>query len=636
MDVYAALDARKRARSFPKTIFVCALALCAHALFAQSKNGNVWYFGYRAGIDFNGPAPQPLAGVNVDSYEGCAIYCDDQGQPIFYTNGGGSPTSNNVNGYREGLIWNRDQIAVYNMGDTAGGGYSAAQSSLILPQPGAQGRYYVLTMDHSDSPYPNRGLRYFLMDENANGGLGGAVAANVPVFEPAVEALSATPMADGQGYWIYVAVYGTDQFATLPLTASGFGSPIFQPLVQVADYPPTVIKIAPDGRHLACGGVLYRLDAADGNLDFVAILDISNYSFSFSPSGRYLFGEINLGDIVRFDVDAQDVISSIEYVWQSDPSFIGLMQVGPDGAIYVNGQWDEDFAQSPTFTQSVSVIRCPDGQFPDFDRRVFTFPIDEANKPQLYTSLPNFSDHIFYRPLAAIVDTVVLPTVCADSLVLDPMLGDLVAYLWSTGDTTAGIVVRESGDYLLEYEDACGKGAILYRATLRRVDFRLEAPAVDAATFCAALPFTLRVVRSFDGGEIRWSDGSAADTLSISKAGSYSATWTSECGVAEVFYQTPDVNCCRLLTPNAFTPDGDGVNDTFSPLLSDCDVDYAELNVYSRWGELVFQGLETADRWDGLINGRPAASDLYVFTFRYKLLDEMQERFETGQVYLLR
>lgn len=636
MAFFATFGVPARARAFLRTVLVCAIALPSLSLFSQSKNGNVWYFGYRAGIDFNGPTPQPLTGVNMDSYEGCAIYCNDQGLPVFYTNGGGSPASNDVNGYREGLIWNRDQIAVYNMRDTAGGGYSAAQSALILPQPGAQGLYYVLTMDHSDSPYPNRGLRYFLMDENANGGLGGAVASNVPVFEPAVEALSATPMADGQGYWIYVAVYGTDQFATIPLTASGFGTPIFQPFGHAADKQPVVIKIAPDSRHLACAGALYRLNAADGSLDFVASLDISNYSFSFSPSGRYLYGEIGVGDIVRFDIDAMDIPSSIEYVQQSDLSFIGLMQVGPDGAIYVNGQWEEDFAQVSGTTQSISVIRCPDSRSPSFERRVFTFSIDQANKPELFTSLPNFSDHIFYRSTEAVVDTVGLPTVCADSLVLDPMLGDLVSYLWSTEDTTSSIVIRASGDYLLEYEDACGKGAILYRAILRRVDFRLEAPEVDADAFCAALPLTLRAVRSFEDGEIRWSDGSVGDTLAIGKAGSYSATWTNECGVAEVFYQTPDVNCCRLLTPNAFTPDGDGVNDTFAPLLSDCDVDYAELTVYSRWGDLVFQGLEVADRWDGSTNGRPAASDLYIFAFRYKLLDEMEERFESGQVYLLR
>lgn len=623
-----------------RTIGVFALVafmplLMPASLFSQPKNGNVWYFGYRAGIDFNGTSPQPLTGINMDSYEGCAIYCDDQGQPVFYTNGGGSPQGNTVNGYREGLIWNRDQLAVYNMRDTAGGGYSATQSSIILPQPGASGRYYVLTMDHRDSPYPNRGLRYFLMDENANGGLGGAIEANVQVFTPAVEALSATPMANGQGYWVVVVIDDANQFAVLPLTAAGFGAPLIQLANHAANALPNLIKIAPDGRHLACAGSLYRFNNADGSLDFVAFLDISDYSFTFSPSGRYLIGEQFPGDIVRYDVDAPDIAASKFVIWPLDPAFLGHLQLGPDGAIYVNGQWIEDFEQVPV-TQSISIIRCPEGNAPAFERRAFSFPVDPTADTQLFTSLPNFSDHLFYR-LNARADTIALSEACADSLILDPMLSGTATYLWSTGQTSERIAVSASGDYTLTYEDECGQGTILYRVELKRSEIHI-APArdFDDAAFCAALPLTLYAVRSFEGGTLVWSDGSTADSLVIDRPGSYSVVWTNDCGASSFTYETPDANCCQLLTANAFTPNSDGINDAFTPTLKSCDVAYSELLVYSRWGELVFQSYETGEQWDGSVNGRPAPSDVYIFTFRYKLADEEQERFEKGQIHLLR
>jgi len=95
--------------------------------------------------------------------------------------------------------------------------------------------------------------------------------------------------------------------------------------------------------------------------------------------------------------------------------------------------------------------------------------------------------------------------------------------------------------------------------------------------------------------------------------------------------------CCRPQLPNAFTPNGDGANDSFIPILPDCNkLEYAEMRVYSRWGELVFKSLRDDDRWDGNNpNGAPASSDTYVFTFRYRLEGD-EEKTQKGEVTLLR
>ena len=86
--------------------------------------------------------------------------------------------------------------------------------------------------------------------------------------------------------------------------------------------------------------------------------------------------------------------------------------------------------------------------------------------------------------------------------------------------------------------------------------------------------------------------------------------------------------------PNAFTPNGDGANDTFGPVLIGHTL--LQLEVWSRWGEKVFDSLGAgSNTWDGTINGEPAPSDVYVYRVRVRLVSG-EEKVEKGDVTLLR
>ena len=66
--------------------------------------------------------------------------------------------------------------------------------------------------------------------------------------------------------------------------------------------------------------------------------------------------------------------------------------------------------------------------------------------------------------------------------------------------------------------------------------------------------------------------------------------------------------------PNAFTPNGDGLNDTFYPVMR--GVKKFELQIFGRWGELVFKSTEAENVWDGSFKGQECKQDDY----NYKLL----------------
>lgn len=79
---------------------------------------------------------------------------------------------------------------------------------------------------------------------------------------------------------------------------------------------------------------------------------------------------------------------------------------------------------------------------------------------------------------------------------------------------------------------------------------------------------------------------------------------TSTSNYAEVI---PPVS---IYIPNAFTPNGDGINDTFG--VKGEGIRNFRLYIYNRWGEKIFETNNPKHQWDGLYAGRPAEQGTYV------------------------
>lgn len=68
-----------------------------------------------------------------------------------------------------------------------------------------------------------------------------------------------------------------------------------------------------------------------------------------------------------------------------------------------------------------------------------------------------------------------------------------------------------------------------------------------------------------------------------------------------------------VYVPNAFTPDGNGVNNEFKPVVSDVDPDQYRFMVFNRWGELIFDTEVIDDSWDGTYFGENVKDDVYIW-----------------------
>lgn len=101
----------------------------------------------------------------------------------------------------------------------------------------------------------------------------------------------------------------------------------------------------------------------------------------------------------------------------------------------------------------------------------------------------------------------------------------------------------------------------------------------------------------------------------------------SESNIAEV------VPPLTMYIPNAFTPNGDGMNDTFG--VAGAAMGDFSLKIYNRWGEKVFETTNPNVRWDGMVNKESAPSGVYVYKVLAKGLEggKLQQK---GNVTLVR
>lgn len=99
----------------------------------------------------------------------------------------------------------------------------------------------------------------------------------------------------------------------------------------------------------------------------------------------------------------------------------------------------------------------------------------------------------------------------------------------------------------------------------------------------------------------------------------------------------------EISIPNAFTPSLDGPtggsrynggrNDVFYPVTE--GVIAYQMQIYNRWGEMLFSTTDTSKGWDGYYNGRLCAPDVYIYKIDFKFIDGREEM-KFGDVALIR
>jgi len=425
------------------------LVATASSAFSQTQWANYWPLQQGAALDFSNGQPQLIQPCALWTFEACGAICDDQGQLQLYSNGGGREPQFQP----KGTIWNKNHEVLYDMGNTEGGGYSAKQGATIIPAPGKPRHYYVLTMEEAEfeangggvpgQPF-GRGFSAFLVNMEANGGLG-AVEQYLPMIHaPSYEGLCAIRHPNCRDYWVIITDHNTHDLLVFPVTPQGIGaaqrfnfSQPFEP-VYISG---SEIRASPDAQHVQVGQFAFRFDPITGELSQMRKINLDLFLYEFSPGSRYLYMQ-QASEIFRVDILASDPTTTMEMIANIGDLGMGArgpMQLGPEGSIW--------FRSRPEISSSdyLHAIRKPDAPDAFVETEVLTIPINTGT-----SLLPDFPAQWFATTPSATpqVQLGADLALCVDSLL--PIPSGIIGFpvVWNTGDTIATLPVSTPGIYI--------------------------------------------------------------------------------------------------------------------------------------------------------------------------------------------
>jgi gliding motility-associated-like protein len=210
--------------------------------------------------------------------------------------------------------------------------------------------------------------------------------------------------------------------------------------------------------------------------------------------------------------------------------------------------------------------------------------------------------------------------------------------IWSTGDTTQTLRATTSGTYTAT--SASARCAVSDTISIEVRDSARVALPADT-TWCPSWGLLELRPDAPNARRYFWSTRELTPAILAADTGTYWVRVVDEAGcvgVDSIRLSCPPLGASidgipatgDLHIPNAFSPNGDGLNETFQLLCGRCV--FIELSIYDRWGRLVFASHDLRDAWDG----RHMPEGVYAFRVRYRLAGEGNDREGRGVVSVVR
>ena len=148
-------------------------------------------------------------------------------------------------------------------------------------------------------------------------------------------------------------------------------------------------------------------------------------------------------------------------------------------------------------------------------------------------------------------------------------------------------------------------------------------------------------ISSYNALSLEWEDGSQSPLYIVQNTGDYSVQLTQQTGCVvsdTIRIQFIDcINDCGFILPTGFSPNGDNMNDKFSPVrICEDDLSQFSFGIYNRWGELLFETEDPLAYWDGTFLGKAQPLDVYLFYVNFTFDDQVSPQTITGNVTLIR
>lgn len=213
----------------------------------------------------------------------------------------------------------------------------------------------------------------------------------------------------------------------------------------------------------------------------------------------------------------------------------------------------------------------------------------------------------------------------------------LTVFEWGDGSANPVLPVFYTGNYALETSD----GYCFVKDTVALTfleDILTNPPLVLPAdtTLCPEfLPYALMPESDYSSVFFLNDALQPQPDFLLSSAGQYHVGVEVEgCRVISSFNLEVESCVVPVFIPNSFSPNKDGVNDVIAP--QGPDFGGITMQVYDRWGGLVFQTDRAPFEWDGYHGNDIAATGVYVLVFRFLNKKSFREEIISQDVLLVR
>ncbi len=610
--------------------------------YVPPRHADNWFFFQNAGLRFtdaSGTILNNLPNNNLPIGKGTSAYSDEDGNLLLYTDGI--------------RVWNKNHEMI-NFGPNLAGDLGSTQSSLIVQNPVSKQMLYVFT---TDIQYPaafgtTKGFNYSRVDLTLGNGAGAVTTdRDINLLPKSAEMISGVKTADGSGYWVVTHGLGNNNFYAYKVDNSGVNT---TPVVSSSgtslsdDYSSReglgAMKISPKGDRIAYASFgkgiveVFSFNSANGTVSNPLMINPATtspnqgpYYVEFSPDGTKLYVTVvNLSTgreniLYQYDLsNSADAVVLNDSPLNADPS---ALQLGRDGKIYVTRYQREEMGviENPNrpgtycnYKESQINLGGKRGQngLPTFIQSFFDIP------PFDYDTKCDGDETLFTIHNTANIDNATWD------------FGD-------AGNTTPGTglnpvhVFSAPGTYNVTLTESFGGQT--FTSTSQVVINQLPPKSFIPDSLYIFPGSIIPLDAGADMFDYRWQDGSNNRFYDVANPGLYVAEYT-------------DINCCTnsdsllvialdISLPNAFSPNGDGLNDYFKAMgPSDGIQDYT-LVIYNRWGQLVWETTNFSDSWDGNFKGEKAPTGIYAWYMTFNVIGNVSSIGKVkykGSVTLLR
>ena len=569
------------------------LTFCLYpSLKAQSGQGfthplrtSVWHFGLQAGLDFSSGSVQQKNDSPIDfGQSNSTSMSDTLGNLLYYV------SAPEIYGANHQLMQGSPVRASL---------YDVRRHVITLPNPGVEDQYFVFWLH----PYEIDGgtnwklhrLEFLTIDMAANGGQGEVLGPPVTIDSGLSRVFTLVQHCDGESVWLLTHHSESGSFRArrcgsqgpeADFVATPTGIPFYYSSIKWSNMRPS-----PDGSLLVIPGIENNNMAVSDYRSTLAAFDIRTGKvgesirfgprFSdacFSPDNTKLYLCANDKHVYQYSVELLDeaVVNASEadlYVAQfGSVRWWEYMQLSPEGKIYMTSLNDDD----------MGVINFPNIAGPACDLQ--DRQIDLGSNPFGFGMVGN-------------------------ALINFPQ------YYFDTGEAFEAEVVA---DFSFQQAPFC---------TLEDISFINTSNSNALYHTWTVMELATQESQSYETEDL---------TRHFGEAGTYQVSLAVEdaCRVAQdTVTKEITIQECGAIIPNVFSPNGDGINDVFLPFF-EFNLRSYQLQIYDRWGNLLFQTTSATEGW----TGDNAPEGAYYFLIQYRKEGQLAPALikETGYLTLVR